>query len=72
MFGMCSVWDPEKIFLIYKFSYLLFSNSNHKTKTETAIRWETRRAKASWSQFALATAYYLINKPPGPIIMIRQ
>jgi hypothetical protein len=96
MFGMCSVCDPAKIFLRYKFSYLLFSNPNHKTKTETAIRWETR-AKANWpphwvhgknlrthgfwgfyhepnvgGQFALATDYYLVNKPPGRIIMIGQ
>jgi hypothetical protein len=33
MFGMCSVCDPPKIFLMYKISYLLFSNPNHKTKT---------------------------------------
>jgi hypothetical protein len=37
---MCSVCDPAKIFLIYKFSYLLFSNPNHKTKIKTAIRWD--------------------------------
>ncbi len=30
--------DPAKIFLTSKFSYLLFSNSTHKTKTETAHR----------------------------------
>ncbi len=37
----CSVCEPAKIFLTSEFSYLLFSNSTHKTKTKTAIRWET-------------------------------
>ncbi len=36
-----SVWDLAKIFLTSKFSNLLFLNPNHKTKTETANRWET-------------------------------
>jgi hypothetical protein len=31
----------QKIFLTSKFSYLLFSNPIHKTKTGTANRWET-------------------------------
>jgi hypothetical protein len=31
----------QKIFLTSKFSYLLFSNPTHKTKTGTANRWET-------------------------------
>jgi len=37
----CSVCEPAKIFLTSEFSYLLFSNPTHKTKTKTAIRWET-------------------------------
>jgi hypothetical protein len=37
----CSVCDPAKIFLTSIFSYLLFSNPAHKTKTGTANRWET-------------------------------
>jgi hypothetical protein len=36
-----SVCDPAKIFLTSKFSYLLFCNPTHKTKTGTANRWET-------------------------------
>jgi hypothetical protein len=31
----------QKIFLTSKFSYLLFSNPTHKTKTGTAKGWET-------------------------------
>jgi hypothetical protein len=37
----CSVCDPAKIFLTSKFSYLLFSNPTHKTKTGTPNRRET-------------------------------
>jgi hypothetical protein len=37
----CSVCVPAKIFLISKFSYLLFSNPTHETKTLNANRWET-------------------------------
>ncbi len=33
--------DPAKIFLTSKFSYLLFSNPTHGTKTGTTNRWET-------------------------------
>jgi hypothetical protein len=36
-----SVSVPAKIFLTSKFSYLLFSNPTHKTKSGTANRWET-------------------------------
>jgi len=36
----CSVSHPTKIFLTSKFSYLLFLNPTHKTKTETANMWE--------------------------------
>jgi len=35
----CSVCDPAKVFLTSKFSYLLFSNPAHQTKTGTANRW---------------------------------
>jgi hypothetical protein len=41
----CSVWDPAKIFLVSKFSYLLFSNPIYETKTGTTNRWETTNSK---------------------------
>jgi hypothetical protein len=37
----CSVCEPAKLFLTSEFRYSLFSNPTHKTKTKTAIRWET-------------------------------
>jgi len=42
----CSVCDPAKIFLTSKFSYLLFSNPTHKTKSGTANRRETTNSKS--------------------------
>jgi hypothetical protein len=36
----------EKIFPRSKFSYLLFSNPTHRTKTGAANRWETTNSKA--------------------------
>jgi hypothetical protein len=43
----CSVCDPGKMFLISKFSYLLFSNSTGKTKTGTGNKWKTINSKPS-------------------------
>jgi hypothetical protein len=41
-FQQCSVCGPAKSFFSHpSFSYLLFSNSTHKTKIGTANRWET-------------------------------
>ncbi len=34
-----------KIFLTFKFNYVLFSNPSHKTKTGTANWWETTNSK---------------------------
>jgi len=34
------VYDPAKIFLTSKFSYLLFCNPTHQTETGTSNRWE--------------------------------
>jgi len=36
-----SMWTLQKKILTSKFSYLLFSNPTHKTKTGTANRWES-------------------------------
>ncbi len=43
----CSVCDPAKVFLTSKFSYLLFSNPAHQTKTGTANMWETTNCNPS-------------------------
>jgi hypothetical protein len=41
-FLRCSVCDPAKIFLTSKvYSYFLFSNPTHQTKTGTANKWKT-------------------------------
>jgi hypothetical protein len=37
----CFLCDLAKEILTFKFSYILFSNPAHKTKTGTANRWET-------------------------------
>jgi len=41
----CSVCDPAKTFLTSKFSYLLFCNPTHKTKTGIPNRWKTTNSK---------------------------
>jgi hypothetical protein len=46
----CSVCDLAKIFLTSKFSYSLFSNLTHKTKTGTANRSETTNSKPPGSK----------------------
>jgi len=40
-----SVCDPAKVFFLSEFSYLLFCNPTHKTKTGTANRWEATSSK---------------------------
>jgi len=41
----CSICDLSKIILTSKFSYLIFPNFTHKTKTGTANMWETTNNK---------------------------
>jgi hypothetical protein len=42
---LSTVYDPAKIFLTSKFSYLMFWNPTHKTETETTNRWGTTNSK---------------------------
>jgi hypothetical protein len=37
---VCSVWDPARVFLTSKISYLLFLNFTHKTETGTVPKVE--------------------------------
>ncbi len=57
----CSVCDPAKIFLTFKFSYLLFCNPTHKTETGTANRWELLIANH-------LDNIWLANRKQGPAV----
>ncbi len=61
--AVLSMWPCQNLFPHPSFSYLLFSNSTHKTKTGIPNRWETTNSS---NPSGLIT-YYLANQKQGTI-----
>jgi hypothetical protein len=58
----CSVCDPAKTFLTSKFSYLLFCNPTHKTKTGIPNGWKTTNSKSLGPIIMIGCAHLPILK----------